>query len=69
MYSSANSASVMSTSHTDRRSVTDSRCGDVYSPVVSPCAHAIDVATRAAVPLPFVPVTWIVGYDSCGSSR
>ena len=39
----------------------------MYSPVVRPCAHASSAATRAVVPLPFVPVTWIVGYVSCGS--
>ena len=46
MNSSANSCSVMSTPHTERRSVTASRWGEVYSPVVSPCAQAIAVATR-----------------------
>ena len=40
----------------------------MYRPVVRPCAHASSAATRAAVPLPFVPVTWIDGYVSCGSS-
>ena len=69
MNSSANSAAVMSTPQTDSRSVTAIRWGEVYRPVVSPFAQAIAVATRAAVPLPFVPVTWIVGYAGCGSSR
>ena len=49
--------------------MTASRCGDVYSPAVIPWrARERGRSTRAVVVLPFVPVTWIVGYESCGSS-
>ena len=56
----------MSCPQTQKRSVTDSKWGDVYRPTVIPCAHATDAATRAAVVLPLVPVTWMEGYVSCG---
>src|SRR5512132_447635 len=32
-----------------------------------PCSQARSATRRAVVVLPFVPVTWIVGYVSCGS--
>ena len=51
----------MSAPHTANRSVTSTRCGDRYRPVVSSCAQATAAAARAAVDFPFVPVTWIVG--------
>src|SRR2546423_13007733 len=59
----------MGVSHSARRSCTESRCGDVYTPVERPCAQRIRPISRAVVVLPFVPVTWMVGYVSCGSSR
>src|SRR5881397_2875567 len=68
-YSSANSASGMVSPHTEIRSVTECRCGEVYNPAVRPCSHARAAMRRAVVVFPFVPVTWIVGYVSCGSSR
>src|SRR5918996_4545068 len=68
-YSSANSLSESGSPQIWIRSVTDRRCGDVNKPVTSPCAHASAETSRAVVVLPFVPVTWIVGYVRCGSSR
>ena len=52
----------------ESRSRTERRCGDVKRPVVTPCAQEMSAAARAIVVFPFVPVTWIVGYVSCGSS-
>src|SRR6266540_4779511 len=67
-YSSANSDSEMVSPHTEIRSVTECRCGEVYRPAVRPCSQARSAMRRAVVVLPFVPVTWIVGYVSCGPS-
>jgi len=44
-----------------RRSVTDTRCGEMNVPTVRLWAHAIEVTVRVVVVLPFVPVTWTVG--------
>ncbi len=60
-YSSANSSSEMGSPHTEIRSVTECRCGEVYRPALSPCAQARSAMRRAVVVLPFVPVTWMVG--------
>ena len=65
-HSSANASSAIGSPQTSKRSVTESRCGEVNRPVEIPCAHATAAATRAAVVLPFVPVAWIVGYVSSG---
>jgi hypothetical protein len=51
----------MSSPHTESRSRTLSRWGEVNRPVRIPIEHAVAAATRAAVVFPFVPVTWIVG--------
>ena len=48
------------------RSLTCSRCGDVYRPVRMPYALQIASAMRAVDPLPFVPVMWITRNESCG---
>ena len=48
--------------------VTDTRCGEVNVPGGEPVrARELASPTRAVVVLPFVPVTWIDGYVSCGS--
>ncbi len=60
-YSSANSASDITSPQSWNRSVTDRRCGEVNNPVERPCAHAIVEISRAVVVFPFVPVMCTVG--------
>src|SRR5206468_4622193 len=48
------------------RSLISSRCGLVYTPTDSPDASRSADVMRATEVLPFVPVRWISGYDSCG---
>src|SRR6266511_2615884 len=48
------------------RSFTSSRCGLVYVPTDRPDASSSADVIRATDVLPFVPVRWISGYDSCG---
>ena len=43
-----------------------SRCGLVKRPVRSPIEKSSESIIRDVVVLPFVPPTWIVGYESCG---
>src|SRR5712692_884556 len=51
------------------RSFTRSRCGLVYEPTESPEVSNSAAVMRATDVLPFVPVRWITGYDSCGDPR
>src|SRR5438034_385828 len=48
------------------RSLTCSRCGLVYTPTDRPDASRSAAVMRATEVLPFVPVRWIAGYESCG---
>src|SRR5947207_9176935 len=48
------------------RSLISSRCGLVYTPTDRPDASSRADVMRATDVLPFVPVRWISGYDSCG---
>src|SRR5699024_11980763 len=43
-----------------------SRCGLVKRPVRIPWARRRDSIARLVEVLPFVPATWMIGYDSCG---
>src|SRR3989442_2547529 len=48
------------------RSLISSRCGLVYTPTDRPDASRSADVMRATEVLPFVPVRWIAGYESCG---
>src|SRR5919198_3820258 len=69
--SSASVASSTGSPFHTMRSFTSSRCGLVYVPTDRPDASRSAEIMRATDVLPFVPVRWITGYDSCGdpSSR
>ena len=48
-----------------KRSVTETRCGDVITWTRSPAASPIARMVAHVLPLPFVPATWITGGSRC----